>query len=57
MGELPALPGPIQTRWCARREADRHLFGLRAAAGDLTPALLSACRRGRALFTMSLRSK
>ena len=29
------------------------LFGLRAAAGDLTPALLSACRRA-GLFTMSL---
>ena len=51
MGELPALPDNIDA--LVRAAQTTGLFGLRAAAGDLTPALLSACRRA-GLFTMSL---
>ena len=50
MGELPALPDNIDA--LVRAAQTTGLFGLRAAAGDLTPALLSACRRA-GLFTMS----
>ncbi len=51
MGELPALPDNIVA--LVRAAQTTGLFGIRAAAGDLTPRLISACRQA-GLFTMSL---
>lgn len=51
MGELPALPDNIDA--LVRAAHTTGLFGVRAAACDLTPALVSACRSA-GLFTMSL---
>ncbi len=51
MGELPALPDNIDA--LVRAAQTTGLFGLRAAAGDLTPKLITACHRA-GLFTMSL---
>lgn len=53
MGELPALPDNIDALVNAAQTTG--LFGLRAAAEDLTEPLLGACRRA-GLFTMSLPS-
>lgn len=51
MGELPALPDNIDA--LVRAAQTTGLFGLRASAGDLTPALMTACKTA-GLFTMSL---
>ncbi len=47
MGELPALPDNIDA--LVRAAQTTGLFGLRAAAGDLTPALLSGLPAGGAV--------
>ncbi|HIX89717.1 MAG TPA: hypothetical protein H9845_02315 [Candidatus Agathobaculum pullicola] len=51
MGELPALPDNVDALVQAAQTTG--LFGIRAAAGDLTPRLVNACRQA-GLFTMSL---
>lgn len=51
MGEMPTLPDDIDALVHAAQTTG--LFGIRAAAADLTPPLLAACRRV-GLFTMSL---
>ncbi len=51
MGELPALPDNIVALVQAAQTTG--LFGIRAAASDLTPKLVTACRTA-GLFTMSL---
>ena len=51
MGELPALPDNIDALVQAAQTTG--LFGIRAAAGDLTPRLIGACKQA-GLFTMSL---
>ena len=51
MGELPALPDNIDALVQAAQTTG--LFGLRAAAGDLTSRLIDACKQA-GLFTMSL---
>ena len=51
MGELPALPDNIDA--LVKAAQTTGLFGIRAAAGDLTPRLIGACKQA-GLFTMSL---
>lgn len=51
MGELPALPDNVDALVQAAQTTG--LFGIRAAAGDLTPRLVNDCRQA-GLFTMSL---
>ena len=51
MGELPALPDNIDA--LVRAAQTTGLFGIRAAAGDLTPRLIGACKQA-GLCTMSL---
>ncbi len=53
MGELPAVPDNIDA--LVRAAQTTGLFGLRAAPSDLTPSLITACRRA-GLFTMSLQA-
>src|SRR5699024_9399423 len=43
MGELPALPDNIDA--LVRAAQTTGLFGIRAAAGDLTPRLIGACKQ------------